>query len=701
MPGISLVARETTHTLYIAIAYIYLSVLLSTSCFLKLTMYCVVHEQRYANSNSWNKKSVCNCSYSRCSDPMCRHEARAHLSQEEQTAAEESLSVYCKPVELYNILQRRAVRNVTFSFFLSFTLLFSSPLHLLHHFYKDVCTTNYKQNRKEGKICNIILTTNCTDGHVLVQISVSISGATNDGLQTQSLFPMYMLLARAVSTTNVETQCTTVYRFNRACKLTAFGGADNTSSAKFILPEMNKLSTEVKSGSLAVLLVSCADTTNLQGIDLTEDHMFSASLNRVGYCLFGKIPMDLLQSSWEKSPTLSLGGRAEMMSTVIMQSCFMKLSCLDGGKCVSFHFPYNSEAVSILQQVQVIVSAEEVGAKNMSPYDMYSYNDTPRPGIMRLRSGNVIFNYKYYNNMLQRTEVTEDFSCPFCLVKCASYKVTEDYQVVIVSMRTDICSSEIIPENVDPKQQMFFYCYKSARHRKPKAPTQNAKHVHPLVLDSAMSATLNELIDNTDCVAECMEHDTCSPDASATCHSFAELESVQSVPENNLQPPMLQFAKTRKLSAERSDPRNRALLQKRQFFHSHRAQPMALEQVFAERDSEDEVDDDVADLEDRRMLDDFVDVSKDEKQMMHLWNSFVRKQRVLADGHIPWACEAFSKLHGQDLVQAPSLLWCWRLFMIKIWNHGLLDSRTLNNCNVILENYQNQSQEIDPIKMDM
>lgn len=27
------------------------------------------------------------------------------------------------------------------------------------------------------------------------------------------------------------------------------------------------------------------------------------------------------------------------------------------------------------------------------------------------------------------------------------------------------------------------------------------------------------------------------------------------------------------------------------------------------------------------MLDDFVDVTKDEKKLMHLWNSFVRKQR--------------------------------------------------------------------------
>ncbi|XP_049376515.1 polycomb group protein EMBRYONIC FLOWER 2-like isoform X2 [Solanum stenotomum] len=94
-----------------------------------------------------------------------------------------------------------------------------------------------------------------------------------------------------------------------------------------------------------------------------------------------------------------------------------------------------------------------------------------------------------------------------------------------------------------------------------------------------------------------------------------------------------------------------------------------------------------------QMLDDFVDVTKDEKQMMHLWNSFVRKQRVLADGHIPWACEAFSKLHGQMFAQAPASLWCWRLFMMKLWNHGLVDARTINNCNLILEQFQSQDSD--------
>ncbi|KAK8652123.1 hypothetical protein V6N13_061145 [Hibiscus sabdariffa] len=131
-------------------------------------------------------------------------------------------------------------------------------------------------------------------------------------------------------------------------------------------------------------------------------------------------------------------------------------------------------------------------------------------------------------------------------------------------------------------------------------------------------------------------------------------------------------------------------------FLSHRAQPMAIDQIISGRDSDGEVDYVVADIEDRRMLDDFVDVTKDEKQIMHLWNSFVRKQRVLADGHIPWACEAFSKLHGRDLVKAPPLIWCWRLFMIKLWNHGILDARTMNNCNIVLEQYQKQDSH--PVK---
>ncbi|KAJ9546241.1 hypothetical protein OSB04_025948 [Centaurea solstitialis] len=673
--------------------------------------------------------------YSRGSGQMCRQEPHIELSEEEQIAAEESLSVYCKPVELYNILQRRAIKN---------------PLFLQR-------CLDYKLQAKNKRRQECYKMIYAYFGS-RIQISVSISGAINDGMYAQNFFPLYVLLVRPLSTTNMETQHSAVYRLSQACRLTAFNGAETNGAetqsaarAKFVLPEISKLSAEVKSGSLAMLLVSCADITNCQGTDLTKDDMFSASSTFEGDCLLGEIPLDLLHLSWERSSNLRLGGRAETMSSISMRSCDMKLSGLDEEKCLSFQFQYNSEAV----QVPVMVSAEELGAKDISPYDLYSHSNIPdnslphivrssvflqlpfdafgvatitsTASIARPRTGNVTFKYKYYNDTMHRSEgkglpakrivpshseavssllvssesnyllwfaVTEDYTCPFCLVRCASYKglryhltsshdlfrfefwANEDYQVVSVSVKTDICSSEVAADDVDPRQQTFSLCNKPKRHRKPKNLTQNANHVHPFLLDSD--------------VHEGARCDTYSPSATcvstATVVSFAEPESGQSVPGSNLAPPaMLQFAKTRKLSVERSDIRNRALLQKRQFFHSHRAQPMALEQVFAERDSEDEVDDDVADLEDRRMLDDFVDVAKEEKHMMHLWNSFVRKQRVLADGHIPWACEAFSKLHGKDFLQNPKLLWCWKLLMIKLWNHGLLDTGSMNKCNLILD----------------
>ncbi|KAK8676628.1 hypothetical protein V6N13_142201 [Hibiscus sabdariffa] len=360
----------------------------------------------------------------------------------------------------------------------------------------------------------------------------------------------------------------------------------------------------------------------------------------------------------------------------------------------------------------------------------------------RLRAGIVIFNYKDYGNMLQKTEVTEDFSCPFCLMQCASFKglryhlcsshdlfnfdfwVTEEYQAVNVSVKIDSLISETLANGVDPRVETFCFCSKP-RRRRSTSPLQSAKNVNVqfLEMDSpkiVSESRQNGFLENDDgerasksipnekdvqngwhgpenygsdyaSTTECLARVTTSCDdpgvSIAMAHSPLDPDCIRTLSvTDTVVPP----AKTRKIVAERSDSKNRMLLVKRQFFHSHRVQPMAMDQVTSDRDSEDEVDDDIADLEDRRMLDDFVDVSKDEKQLMHLWNSFVRKQRVLADGHVSWACEAFSKLHGSDLVQSPALFWCWRLFMIKLWNHGLLDACAMNNCNLILERCQNE-----------
>ncbi|KAJ6714226.1 POLYCOMB GROUP PROTEIN [Salix viminalis] len=614
-------------------------------------------------------------SYSRITiDQMWREDARGgggglHLTAEEEIAAEESLSIYCKPVELYNILQRRSIVNPSFM---------------------QRCLLYKIQAKNKRRI----------------QMTISMLVTLNGVVRSHNLFPLYVLLARLVSNIGVL-EYSAVYRFSRPCVLTSFAGAEDSIQvqANFVLPEMNRLASEVKSGSLYVLLVSFAGAqSSMHGIDLTKGHLENVG----GCCLFGKIPLDSLCNLWEKSPNLGLGQRVDVTSPVDMNACFLKLNCLTEDNCVLIQIPFNSETVNT-SQLQVNISAEEVGAKEKSPYTCSNMSSASSSHVIRLRAGNVIFNYRYYNNKLQKTEVTEDFSCPFCLVKCESFKglryhlpsshdlfnfefwITQEFQAVNISVKTDIWRSEIVADGIDPKQQTFFFSKKPKRKRS-KNLVPNAKNAFDKTLSRQWGAS--ELLDKIGgkdlptasmCITEYGEHNLSRFYVAGVSGSAAQAspdaECVQMVPGNNLAPPaMLQFAKTRKLSIE-----SRTLLHKRHFFHSHRAQ-----------DSEDEVDDDVADFEDRRMLDDFVDVTKDEKQMMHLWNSFVRKQRVLADGHIPWACEAFTRLHGHDLFVAPALMWCWRLFMIKLWNHGLLDARTMNLCNMILERYQKQ--DLDPVK---
>ncbi|XP_042497430.1 polycomb group protein EMF2B-like isoform X2 [Macadamia integrifolia] len=684
---------------------------------------------------------------------MCRQDSRIQLSAEEAIAAEESLSIYCRPIELYNIIQRRAIRNPSFL---------------------KRCLTHKIQEKHNKRLL----------------MTVSITGIMNDGVQMQNLLPLYLLLVSPVSDV-VVAEHSAVYRINRGRILTTsskFDGRDLTQ-ANFELPEINKLSSDARAAKLALLLVSCGGTgSSVCGGGLDKDSLDKASFPSSfgGYCLWGKISLESLYMSLAKCGNLISTHSAEMLSSVAMHSCFLEPGCLEEGNSISFKIPHNSRAMDLLQKVQVNISVQEVGAAERSPYNSYKYNNIPAlslPHIMRLRAGNVIFNYRYYNNILRKTEVTEDFSCPFCLMKCASFKglschlcsshdlfnfefwVTNDFQAVNVSVNTDIWRSEIVADGVDPRVQTFFFRSKPRKRRRLTNLGQNAKHVHPQGLNSdstevtkdgtcegligkgacissyplptttskvaepsnqfSLKRSEKDALSNKEekemahgavfseknlrnenhkaesnateslCATDSTERVASSPNviglSTATVQSSVGPECVQPISGSNHAP--IAFAKTRKLSAERSDPKNRTLLQKRQFFHSHRAQPMALEQIYSDRDSEDEVDDDIADLEDRRMLDDFVDVTKDEKQIMHLWNSFVRKQRVLADGHIPWACEAFSRLHGQDLVQAPALLWCWSLFMIKLWNHNLLDGRTMNNCNLILERYKTEGSD--------
>ncbi|KAL5717126.1 hypothetical protein ACHQM5_010194 [Ranunculus cassubicifolius] len=648
-----------------------------------------------------------NCSQSKSVDQMCRQDSRVHLSPEDAIAAEESLSVYCKPVELYNILERRAVQNPSFL---------------------QRCL-QYKIQAKHRRRINM---------------SISISWSMNKGLQVQSIFPLYVLLVTPVPELAAGGHSVVYCCRTRARILTCSTEFEKKgcSKANFVLPEMNKLSDESQSGKLFILLVSCGDKRNPSSRGFSNEHVdtspCAASIG--GYCLWGKIPMESLHFPMDRCATLSAEVGSGVLSTVDMRSCFLESSTLEKEQCITFKTPDNP----VTMQVRANVLAQEGDGKDRSPYSSFTHGNSlssSLPHITRMRTGNVVFNYKYYNNTLQKTEVTEDFSCAFCLAKCASFKglrhhlcashdlfnfefwVTEEYQAVNVSVKNDIWRSEILTDGSDQKLQAFFFCSKPLKRTLSKKLFQSAKHVHPF--DQKLNSNDKEAgtasyqmpsteplnqhthrlyekdpeifiaendvwngshMEESNGAPECLENVSCTANGTGISTQLSADPECLALTTDRTLAPMLQFAKSRKLSTDRADPRNRMLLQKRQFFHSHRAQPMEMEQVISDHDSEDEVDDDVADFEDRRMLDDFVDVTKDEKLIMHLWNSFVRKQRVLADGHIPWACEAFSRLHAKELVQAPPLFWCWRLLMIKLWNHGLLDAMVMDNCNKILAN---------------
>ncbi|KAH0855140.1 hypothetical protein HID58_020462 [Brassica napus] len=109
-------------------------------------------------------------------------------------------------------------------------------------------------------------------------------------------------------------------------------------------------------------------------------------------------------------------------------------------------------------------------------------------------------------------------------------------------------------------------------------------------------------------------------------------------------------------------------IRSRQFSLSNIAggSPMTLEEVLSDADSDNEDDQEFKDFQERMAFcvlffrnftedDRLVDASDEEKRFMWLWNTFIRKQRVYADKHVPWACEEFVKLHAKELI-TPKLL---------------------------------------------
>ncbi|AEC09143.1 VEFS-Box of polycomb protein [Arabidopsis thaliana] len=162
------------------------------------------------------------------------------------------------------------------------------------------------------------------------------------------------------------------------------------------------------------------------------------------------------------------------------------------------------------------------------------------------------------------------------------------------------------------------------------------------------------------------------------------LATTQPAKAEPSEPKVTRVSRRKELHAERCEAKRLERLKGRQFYHSQTMQPITFEQVMSNEDSENETDDYALDISERLRLERLVGVSKEEKRYMYLWNIFVRKQRVIADGHVPWACEEFAKLHKEEMKNSSSFDWWWRMFRIKLWNNGLICAKTFHKCTTIL-----------------
>ncbi|KAJ4907475.1 Polycomb group protein EMBRYONIC FLOWER 2 [Raphanus sativus] len=283
-------------------------------------------------------------------DQMHNEYFRAHMSEEEKIAAEESFNAYFYPTQLYTRLQDRAEKN---------------PLFLQR-------SLNYQIEAKHQR---------------RIQMSLLLSGSIDAaGIQTQKLFPLIIMLAKLVSS-KPTAEDSAVYKFSRTCSITGVDG-----QANFLLPDMGRLA--LKSRSLVILFISFAGARNSQFV------IDSSKIHSGGQCLWSKIHLESLYSSWQKYPNMDLGEKATSVSLVEMQPCFLQPMSMSQ-KCVVIQVPSNPLTSSSPQQVQVTISAQEVGATENLPYSSsFSLKDIPSSSGLEchMPSTHDLFNYEFWVN---------------------------------------------------------------------------------------------------------------------------------------------------------------------------------------------------------------------------------------------------------------------------------------------------------------
>lgn len=619
----------------------------------------------------------------------------------DERAATKSLTLYRKPVELYSLIRSRLEKR---------------PVFLQRNLNYKIQALRQRRLEVTIKLKGLVNAPSLSQWY-------SRRGQLEPGPSTAATHQYLPIFVMVSSQPNPQKEIFLLGKEKdiKVVKIPLLDDGASSAPVTFLIPELTKLFELAKNGHL-ILFFAFTDPAELFNVDTWQMRDLD---DCSGGVVWSKLSMASLCHQWLKNlngnvSPLGLNG-VSVETSCSLDFAHGKLQHRDTalGPMVYIQ-PFRELSSNSEMKLQVHACAVEIGNAHTNHC---TSNGTPHKRTSSLPSqafrnplGLVEFHYLYYFNRREKTEVMVEFSCPFCLVRCYTFKGLRchlncshdlfnfeylpnvDVPTVNVTCRTDLLGPEGNIQELEPDLRTRNWMFWSRRPfskiygsipkvhllrgeggylpgpisqdhshgvnstSPAKSSDDNSPAFQKQIMkgerrdDSLMygdapgpSPLKRQRLEGRDSAEEedfrtgvCAAASAATPDDTGA--PLMTATSIRIRPERN-----------RQLAAERAEARNRLLLQKRTFFHSHTAQPMALEELLSDRDSEEELDEDVATIEDRRMLEDFVDVTADEKEIMHLWNSFVRKQRVLADGHCVWACETFATLHAAKFSSKPSL----------------------------------------------
>lgn len=108
---------------------------------------------------------------------------------------------------------------------------------------------------------------------------------------------------------------------------------------------------------------------------------------------------------------------------------------------------------------------------------------------------------------------------------------------------------------------------------------------------------------------------------------------------------------------------------RRQYFHARTGLPLMESEL--ETDSEDDIDIASMTAHNNRMLDEFEDVSYEEKEFMKLWNSYIIRNPVVSVAFLSLSIQSFLDTFSREILER-KLRYQFLLHVINLWDNGLL-----------------------------